>query len=334
MLDINCDNGLADSMNKKMTMYQQQFFKMVKEKIGIDAIYFLRDAEGIPKIPLVYFAAIDNYNQKKIAELYRLAWNLGEAPLLFVVTPEQLLIYNNYVAPQRVNGDIDDQDALIEMIDLANTLETQRQLLKYHRLNFETGEYWRNNEYRFDVKNRVDTTLMNNLRVMRRELIHNIRKRISIKELSDEQLFSIVHALLGRSILIKYLEERKDTEGNTVFPIGYFSKFKRPASKYVDVLDDKEATYSLFRELSEHFHGDMFPLEDREYEIIRQEDLIELKNFISGETDMESKQMALWPLYSFNVIPIQLISSIYELFFHLKVDDKNSKVGTYYTPYH
>ena len=143
MLDINCDNGLADSMNKKMTMYQQQFFKMVKEKIGIDAIYFLRDAEGIPKIPLVYFAAIDNYNQKKIAELYRLAWNLGEAPLLFVVTPEQLLIYNNYVAPQRVNGDIDDQDALIEMIDLANTLETQRQLLKYHRLNFETGEYWR-----------------------------------------------------------------------------------------------------------------------------------------------------------------------------------------------
>lgn len=71
MLDINCDNGLADSMNKKMTMYQQQFFKMVKEKIGIDAIYFLRDAEGIPKIPLVYFAAIDNYNQKKIAELYR-----------------------------------------------------------------------------------------------------------------------------------------------------------------------------------------------------------------------------------------------------------------------
>lgn len=80
-------------------------------------------------------------------------------------------------------------------------------------------------------------------------------------------------------------------------------------------MDDKEATYSLFRELSEHFHGDMFPLEDREYEIIRQEDLIELKNFISGETDMESKQMALWPLYSFNVIPIQLISSIYELFF-------------------
>lgn len=67
---------------------------------------------------------------------------------------------------------------------------------------------------------------MNNLRVMRRELIHNIRKRISIKELSDEQLFSIVHALLGRSILIKYLEERKDTEGNTVFPIGYFQNLR------------------------------------------------------------------------------------------------------------
>ena len=59
---------------------------------------------------------------------------------------------------------------------MANTLEAQRQLLKYHRLNFETGEYWRNNEYRFDVKNRVDTTLMNNLRVMSH--IRNIREKI------------------------------------------------------------------------------------------------------------------------------------------------------------
>ena len=53
-----------------------------------------------------------------------------------MVTPEQLLIYNNYVAPQRVNGDIDDQDALIEMIDLANTLEAQRQLLKISSFEF------------------------------------------------------------------------------------------------------------------------------------------------------------------------------------------------------
>ena len=60
---------------------------------------FLRDADGIPKTPLIYFAAMDSYDSNTIAEFHRLAWNLGEAPLLFVVTPDLLLVYNNYMAP-------------------------------------------------------------------------------------------------------------------------------------------------------------------------------------------------------------------------------------------
>ena len=36
--------------------------------------------------------ANDTYNQVHVAELHRLAWNLGEAPLLFIVTPDLLLI--------------------------------------------------------------------------------------------------------------------------------------------------------------------------------------------------------------------------------------------------
>ena len=48
--------------------------------------------------------------------------------------------------------------------------------------------------------------------------------------------------------------------------------------------------------------------------IITQKDLDELRTFILGDSELESKQLALWPLYSFDIIPIQLISSIYELF--------------------
>lgn len=333
-LDINYNNGLADATVENMPVYQKQFFNMAKEKLGIDAVYFLRDTDGTPKTPLIYFSALDSYDKNTIAELHRLAWNLGEAPLLFVVTPENLLIYNNYEAPQKKGGTLDSAIGLLDTINLVNNLESQRQLMQYHRLKLETGEFWRENEYRFDIKNRVDTTLMNNLRIMRRALIGSIRKRVAKDRLNDNQLVSIVHALLGRSILTKYLEERKDAEGNTVFPIGFFSKFKADSTQYSDLLDDKEATYRLFKELAEHFNGDMFPLVNQEYEFIAQSDLIELKHFILGNTDLENHQLALWSLYSFNVIPIQLISSIYELFFHLKVDDKNKKDGTYYTPYH
>lgn len=333
-LDVNPDNGLADGNFIGESIYQKQFFNMAKEKLGIDAIYFLRDAEGTPKIPLIYFAAMDEYDQTHVAELHRLAWNLGEAPLLFVVTPDLLLVYNNYTAPKKKDGKLDVEAGLIDTINLINSLETERQLLQYHRIRLETGEFWRENDYRFDVKTRVDITLMNNLRMMRRVLLSNIRERVSENELPDKQLMAIVHALLGRSILTKYLEERKDKEENTVFPVGFFSKFRENATQYTDLLDDKESTYRLFEELAHRFNGDMFPLVNKEYEIISQSDLDKLKDFMLGTTNFEDGQMALWSLYSFNVIPIQLISSIYELFFHLKVNDKNQKDGTYYTPYH
>lgn len=58
----------------------------------------------------------------------------------------------------------------------------------------------------------------------------------------------------------------------------------------------------------------------------------ELRTFILGDSELESRQLALWPFYSFDIIPIQLISSIYELFFHLS--DEDDEKGTYYTPLH
>lgn len=336
-LDMNFENGLVYTNTENLPTYQQLICNMVQEKLGINAIYFLRDTDGTPKIPLIYFAAMDRYDIDAIADLHRLAWNLGDAPLLFVVTPERLLIYNNYAAPRRTeNGSLDATAGLLETLEIINSLELQRQLLQYHRIKLETGEFWRDpqNSGRFDTRNRVDVTLMSNLRFMRHILIHNIRSRYSTKDLADEKLVAIVHALLGRSILIKYLEERTDKNGETVFPKDFFSHFKSHAKSYVDLLDNKDAAYSLFKELAHHFNGDMFPLVNREYEIISTEDLIELKTFLQGNMNYENQQLLLWPLYSFNIIPIQLISSIYELFFHLKVDDKAGRAGTYYTPYH
>lgn len=104
------------------------------------------------------------------------------------------------------------------------------------------------------------------------------------------------------------------------------------AKQYTDVLSSKEATYSLFRTLKEKFNGDTLQVSEVEIEIITQNDLDELRTFILGDSELESKQLALWPFYSFDIIPIQLISSIYELFFHLS--DEDDEKGTYYTPLH
>ena len=331
-LDINSSTGLAseDSL-RSMTPFQRLFYTQVHKKIGIDAVYFLRDANGIAKVPLIYFSIIQKYDAKEIAELHRLSWNLGEAPLLFVVTPDEILIYNNYEAPQTVeDGNLDPTAGIIETLSLANGLASQRLALqKYHRSMLESGEYWRQSMTRFDAQGRVDTTLMSNLRIMRRTLINQISKRC---DKSKETITSVVHSLLSRSIFIKYLEERKDSNGETVFPQGFYSDFLESAKQYTDVLNSKEATYRLFRTLKEKFNGDTLQVSEVEIEIITQNDLDELRTFILGDSELESKQLALWPFYSFDIIPIQLISSIYELFFHLS--DEDDEKGTYYTPLH
>lgn len=331
-LDINSNTGLAteDSL-PEMSPFQRLFYTQVHEKLGIDAVYFLRDANGIAKIPLIYFSAIQKYDATKVAELHRLSWNLGEAPLLFVVTPDEVLIYNNYEAPQALEaGNLDPTAGIIETLSLTDGLASQRLALqKYHRSLLESGEYWRQNETRFDIQGRVDTTLMSNLRIMRKTLISQISKRCNE---SKETITSIVHSLLSRSIFIKYLEERKDSNGATVFPQGFYSGFLESAKCYTDVLNSKDATYCLFNSLKEKFNGDTLQVAEIETEIITQKDLDELRTFILGDSKLESKQLALWPFYSFDIIPIQLISSIYELFFHLS--DEDDEKGTYYTPLH
>lgn len=65
-LDINPDNGLANEEGiNNMTPFQRLFYNQVHEKIGIDAVYFLRDSNGIAKIPLIYFSVIKNMTQKR-----------------------------------------------------------------------------------------------------------------------------------------------------------------------------------------------------------------------------------------------------------------------------
>lgn len=337
-LDITSKTGLASDDNfSDLTAFQKLFYTQAKSKIGINAVYFLRDEEGTAKIPLIYFSMLEDNNSAKAAQLHSLSWNMGEAPLLFVVTPTELKIYNNYQTPRKNDGSLDPEAGLMDTISLLSDLETQRQkLYPYNRMLLKSGDYWRRTEGRFNINYRIDVTLMNNLRVMRRRLISQIKARKVNSQIPLENIVSIVHGLLSRSILIKYLEERKDSKGESVFPKNFYEQFsfgKTICKQYTDVLGNKDATYALFGVLENKFNGDMLPLIQNEREIITEADLVELKSFLLGDSDLESNQMILWPLYDFNIIPIKIISSIYELFFHLS-DVGDDDKGTYYTPLH
>ena len=101
------------------------------------------------------------------------------------------------------------------------------------------------------------------------------------------------------------------------------------------LLSDKTATYKLFRYLHEDkFNGDIFTIDETKESIVCEDHLKLLQDLFRGKY-LESGQMMLWPLYSFDVIPIELISNIYQQFFHYRKEKKErEKKGTYYTPYH
>ena len=51
-LDMDHTNGLIDDTNASTSAFQRYFFAQVKEKLKINAVYFLRDTDGTPKIPM------------------------------------------------------------------------------------------------------------------------------------------------------------------------------------------------------------------------------------------------------------------------------------------
>ena len=323
-LDMESSNGLVEGETEEMTAFQRHFYTTVREKIGVNAVYFLRVNGEAASVPVIYFSMIEEYDQDKIARIHQMSWNMGEAPLLFVVTPEDLLIFSNYEAPKACNGQLDPESALITKLRFANKIEYERQIQQYKRVNLESGEYWRQKNSRFQVKNRIDYVLIRNLKYIRNELVKSIG---SIKA---------VHCVLGRAILIQYIEDRGYCGKHEIFPQDFYSHFYSGAKQFSDVLQNKAATYQLFTFFQDKFNGGMFPIFQEEVDNIKETDLALLRDFITGKIDFCESQYNMWPLYTFDLIPIQLISTIYEMLFQMEVqDDKDKKRnGTYYTPYH
>ncbi|MCP4402207.1 MAG: N-6 DNA methylase [bacterium] len=162
----------------------------------------------------------------------------------------------------------------------------------------------------------MDQWLLKNLRLLRKQLEGNDRKKRKH-----------AHALIGRSIFIRYLEDRR------VLVEEYFSDPQVSQSadhrRYTDVLRSREDTYQLFSKLRGDFNGDLFPLNDEEQEVIQDDNIALLRNFLLGQRMDEYPDLFFWA-YQFDIIPIELISSIYEEFYHEHSEKEEG--GTHYTP--
>ncbi len=310
-LEYHC--GIIKDVEQAHSPVQRHLFSEAKRLIkNIDAMYFSGD------VPIAYFKLLSSdFDETEIIALHRRVWNQSRVPLLYVITPGELRIYNCFEKPANPEIDeLDTQERLIERFNLATGI--LEGLKKFSKSQIDSGAFWKSEEgQRFRSDRMVDQRLLKHLRITREKL----HKR-GLK-------YSVIHNLIGRSIFILYLEDRGAIDKDT-----FYNQFLDGATTYSDVIKDKSAVYRLFKKLKEDFNGDLFPVTDEELTSkVNSTHLKFIRELFYG-TDMDTGQQTLWRPYDFGVIPIELISAIYEEFLHTeKEKNYTSKEGAYYTPH-
>jgi N-6 DNA Methylase len=278
-------------------------------------------------------------SEETLRELHRMAWNFSHSPTLITIEPGLLRAWTCCESPDK--GKPFD-DFLVHQIipsDLSSehtdALEN-RATRALHWINLVSGEFFATHATRFNRDGRADQMLLGNLRDIRAKLIG--------AELKDDD---VCHDLLARIIFVQFLFDRKDSDGAAALTTTKLARLHaegvltRIHVDFASILADYKDTYNLFDWLNTKFNGDLFPGKGdtptaraqgwaKERRVVNKIHLELLSNFIRGDIDMPSGQVCLWPQYSFDVIPLEFISSIYETF----VTERAAKDGIFYTPPH
>ena len=236
-------------------------------------------------------------------------WNEGSVPLFWIVEPHQTTLYNGFAAPE---GPVN-----------ARQLDTFTNGLPTHKtstvpslglpelnaragfLSMETGRFWQE-EDRVNRKHAVDARLLHDMALLESELRGD--------GLSAEH----AQGLIGRTIFAQYLVDRS---------IITKQRLRRDygTDGLPGVLEDENAAERLFHWLSDRFNGDMFPSKGVTPATAH---LKHVAAFLRGEA---TGQGSLFP-YRFDLIPVELISAIYEQFVHSADADTADNLDVHYTP--
>ncbi len=249
-----------------------------------------------------------------LASLHKELWNACPVPLFMVFLHGEVQIFSSLKAPKLKGQKV--ESAPLEVIKLAAKVQQGIDLLQTRVRELDIGTYWDGYENpHLRGAKREDSVyglMLQQLRDTRRRLIRagRLDKRHA-------------NRLLVMALLVRYLEERTDSQGRGVFPKAgetrngktykksFFEDFAPGAVDFTSMVRKGGSIVALFDALSKRFNGDVFQLSDDERSYLAKADLSGLADFLGGQA---GPQTVFWPLYSFNRLPVELISNIYEAF--------------------
>lgn len=288
--------------------------------LGATAVYFRLQLNGNYKPQVYLFDFTDrsfNEESNSIAGIQTNLWSSGEVPLacFFFNTEIKIVDCTKHITKKF------QPEYLISNLNLAGKAHDLYN--EQFAVKIKTGLFWEQEELKkkFKFQNSAYDTLIKNIRNVSKEL-----------KQTHPDSSSLINKIIVQAILIKYLEERIDTNGNKLLSEKYFKKYDN-ANAFNEVLR-KGKFVDLLIDLNKDFNGNVFIWNEVEQKQLKILDLNILADFLSTDkTDISSQQAEFefdLRYFEFKYIPVELISRLYEEFLG---EDKQEK-GLFYTPSH
>ena len=291
------------------------------KEFGADAVYFRLFDDERPPLAQIY--VYDNVLKKRkkddFAKIHRAVWSGCEIPVYMIIDKTEIKVFDGRKPVDIVNNEIKTDP--IDTIELTGQAVHNDVFKKYRAQLFNNGTFWENENTK---KHFLNSKIASERLLKRLKKIRNaLRKDNSLN-------IKLIDKLLIICILIKYLEETGfDKKDSKNYAHDFFKKATGFENLENIILNNK--LNCLLTALSEHFNGGIFKIDDKFKHELNNTDISSFASFFeAGYKD----NLFGWKEYSFEHIPVELISNIYEEFISKTSANEHNKkdTGAVYTP--
>jgi len=247
--------------------------------------------------PFIVFCETTEKNISK--QLIKKIWN-AQIPLVIISFDNRVEVYNGC--------SINSNKELV-------LLEKVNESSSFSFWNISNAAFWQNYEQKLSAP-KLDEVMLDNI-------------KYATYELKKTECAPFAVKIILRLIFIRYLIDR---EVDLAYG-GLCSDVLDSQNCLLTIMKEKSELYDLFSYLKEQFNGNLFELyeeDDRlEIDLLDDASLKMLRDLMAGDLVLSSGQTSLFPLYDFNIIPVEIVSNIYERFLG---DEKQKEDKAFYTP--
>ncbi|WP_192347809.1 N-6 DNA methylase [Algoriphagus sp. Y33] len=331
ILDFTEKNGLVlcSKVSAAQNSYERLYITEVI-KLGAYAVFFRRffkwedDTKAYKSEPVVCIFKEEHLpiNSSKHKEIHAALWSEGKIDVYIITGKTRLDIYNVRKPAEKVGDNELSVEKLKFPLEAVQVLDKERNAAHL----FGTGTFWEQDRNQNQIN--IDKSPYKHL------IDYLMKVRRDFNERGGQLESETIDKILVLSILVKFLEEKKDsgTDRSTLDEIF----FKYQIHSFVEAVE-KGKFLTVLDELSTEFNGRIFDqFWPQEREKIENTDLSLLAQFLRADNDIDTKQLFLWNQYSFQHLPAEVISAIYENFIQEEAqrDGNGREKGVVYTPIH